>query len=279
MSEIRPASASQPGPTPPDSRDPGIDGVSSGETIHEVDRLLAVMDTLRHRCPWDTRQTHRSLVPYLIEETCEVVEAIEAHDSATDRQPGEWENAETGQTADSPSADPTHHEHLQEELGDLLFQVIFHSAIAQEMRDGFDLSDVARTVADKLIARHPDIYAAHATGTSADGVRDQNLGTDEDSWEERKAQEKGRRSVLDGIPEQFSALARANKIITRARARSVPVSLSTDPIDSHQLGQGLIQLVARAQASGLDAEQAARDAVRTLQTQVVQAESGDAASG
>lgn len=212
-------------------------------------RLREVMLTLRRQCPWDSRQTHRSLVPYLIEETSEVVEAIEAGDE--------------------------HHGHLEEELGDLLFQVIFHSAIAEETDEGFDLADVARGVADKLIARHPDIYRLdRPAGTDAGADSDDAAANRERSWEVRKAREKGRRSVLEDIPEQFSALARANKIITRARAHTVPVSLPADPVDADELGRELVGLVARAQAGGIDAEQAARDAVRDLEIQVGQAESG-----
>jgi XTP/dITP diphosphohydrolase len=215
---------------------PGGDG-------RELVRLLEVMQILRQRCPWDAEQTHRSLIQYLIEETCEVVEAIEGPAGTPD---------------DGPVAD---HDHLREELGDLLLQVYFHSTIAAETDPGFSVGAVARGVADKLIARHPYIFATE------DVPEDLHA-----SWEERKAREKGRRSVLEGIPEQLSALARANKIISRSRSRSVPVDLPADPIDADDLGEQLITLVARAQASGLDAEQAARDAVRRLERSVTEAE-------
>lgn len=251
--------------------DAGDGPATDVDTARAVERLLNVMDTLRRRCPWDARQTHRTLVPYLIEETCETVEAIEAHDQARSTDSDTPAEAGAGAHAVDTSAPD---EHLQEELGDLLFQVVFHSAIARETPGGFDLSDVAGRVADKLIARHPDIYDTSPTDPPPAGDPAPGRGSDERSWEERKAQEKGRRSVLDGIPEQFSALARANKIVTRARAREVPVSLPADPIDPDQLGQDLVGLVSRAQANGLDAEQAARDALRTLETQVRQAESG-----
>ncbi|QDP98982.1 MazG family protein [Microlunatus elymi] len=202
------------------------------------------MQTLRTQCPWDAEQNHRSLIQYLIEETCEVVEAIEG--------PG-------GSSAGEAVAD---HDHLREELGDLLLQVIFHSTIAGETDPDFTVGSVARGVADKLIARHPYVYA--------DGEVPQDLHA---SWEERKAAEKGRKSVLEGIPEQLSALARANKIISRARSRSVPVELADSPIDADTVGEELIKLVARAQAGGVDADQAARDAVRRLESRVVEAES------
>lgn len=249
-----PAAGSRPGATPwDDGATPWDDNVHAtpggDQPAHQMARLRDVMRTLRRQCPWDFRQTHRSLVPYLIEETCEVVEAIEAGDD--------------------------HQGHLQEELGDLLFQVIFHSAIAEESDAGFDLADVARGVADKLIARHPDIYGvgpAAAQNIDAETDADDSVAGREHSWEVRKAREKGRRSVLEDIPEPFSALARANKIITRARAHALPVSLPAEPAEADEIGRELVDLVARAQAGGIDPEQAARDAVRDLEIRVEQAE-------
>jgi XTP/dITP diphosphohydrolase len=201
----------------------------------ELVRLIEVMQTLRQECPWDGEQTHRSLVQYLIEETYEVVEAIEV------------------------SAD---HDHLREELGDLLLQVIFHSTIAAETDPLFSVGAVARGIADKLIARHPYVFAG--------GDLPEDLHA---SWEERKAREKGRTSVLEGIPEQLSALARANKIISRARSRAVGVQLPDEVVDAETVGQELITLVARAHACGIDPDQAARDAVRELERRIVAAES------
>ena len=156
-------------------------------SLPQVERLVEVMATLRQACPWDAQQTHRSLVQYLIEETAETVEAIEGDDR----------------------------DHLREELGDLLLQVVFHAEIAAESDAGFDLDDVAAGVADKLIARHPYVFASEDVPADLHG-----------SWEQRKAKEKGRRSVLEGIPEQLSSLARANKIISRARSRNVPIELA-----------------------------------------------------
>jgi XTP/dITP diphosphohydrolase len=203
-------------------------------SLPQVERLAEVMATLRQACPWDAQQTHRSLVQYLIEETAETVEAIEAGDRA----------------------------HLLEELGDLLLQVVFHAEIAAESDPGFDLDDVAAGVADKLIARHPYVFASEDVPEDLHG-----------SWEQRKAREKGRRSVLEGIPEQLSSLARANKIISRARSRQVVIELPGEPFVEAQVGAELLALVARAQASGVDPDQALRDAVRGLEGQVRAAES------
>lgn len=201
-----------------------------------MERLVSVLARLRQECPWDAEQTHESLVQYLVEETCETVDAIE-----------------TGSADD-----------LREELGDLLLQVIFHAGIEAERDGSFDLEDVAAGVADKLVARHPYVFGDDEVPA------DLNL-----TWEQRKAVEKGRTSVLQGIPEQLSALARGHKIIARARSRGVALTLADAPITERQVGAELLGLVARAQAAGIDPEQAARAAVRELETRVREAESGE----
>jgi XTP/dITP diphosphohydrolase len=192
------------------------------------------MARLRRECPWDAQQTHRSLVQYLVEETAETIEAIELADE----------------------------DHLREELGDLLLQVIFHAEIASEQTPGFTVEDVARGIADKLIARHPYVFA------TADVPGDLHY-----TWEQRKAAEKGRTSALQGVPDQLSALARANKIISRVRSRRVDVVLPDQPTTSEEVGAQLLVLAARAQAAGIDPEQALRDAVRDLEAEVRRAES------
>lgn len=202
-------------------------------SLPELERLVAVMSRLRQACPWDAQQTHRSLVQYLIEEAAETVEAIESGDR----------------------------DHLREELGDLLLQVIFHAEIAAEADPGFDVEDVARGIADKLVARHPYVFA------TAEVPGDLHF-----SWEQRKALEKGRTSALQGIPEQLPALARAHKIISRARSRRVDLELPDAPVTEDQVGAELLALVARAQAHGVDPDQALRDAVRQLEQRVRQAE-------
>lgn len=212
----------------------GTDGIET--SVSEVDRLVEVMHRLRRECPWDASQTHLSLVPYLVEEACEVVEAIEA-----------------GTSAD-----------LREELGDLLLQVVFHSELAAE-DDAFDLQAVAAGIADKLVSRHPHVFGTDAVPTDPHAT-----------WEQRKAVEKGRTSALEGIPERLSALSRATKILSRARSRAVPLAPlgEVEPVTDEALGDALLDLVVRAQASGLDAEQAARFAVRRLEARVREAEAG-----
>lgn len=195
----------------------------------EVERLIEVMHTLRRRCPWDAEQTHASLVPYLVEETLEVVEAVEDGTDAV----------------------------LVEELGDLLLQVVFHAEIAAQS-GRFDIEDVAGGIADKLVARHPHVFASEP-------VPDDLLAT----WEQRKRAEKGRTSALDGIPGRMSALTRAAKVIARSERHGVAV-----PLDAgDDLGARMLALVAEAHARGVDAEQATRAAVRDLERRIVARES------
>lgn len=193
-----------------------------------MERLLAVMHRLRAECPWDAEQTHLTLVNYLVEETCEVVDAIEAGDD-TD---------------------------LVEELGDLLLQVVFHSEIAAE-QGRFSIEEVAGGIADKLVRRHPYVFTDDALPSDLDA-----------SWEQRKKAEKGRKSSLEGIPETLSAAARASKVISRARAADVPLDLPTDPITAEETGQEILALVSRARASGVDPEQATRRALRDLESHI-----------
>lgn len=198
----------------------------------ELDRLREVMTRLRVDCPWDAEQTHRSLVRYLAEETGEVIDAIEA---GTD-------------------------DDLREELGDLLLQVCFHAEIART-EGRFDLEDVARGITDKLIDRHPYVFGDSAVPGDLDAT-----------WEARKHRAKGRTSALDGIPHQVSAMTRAHKVASRARSHEVGVAMAEEPITADEVGRAVLDLVTRAQASGVDAEQALRDAVRDLEDRVRDAE-------
>lgn len=205
----------------------------SHATPAPLERLREVMRALRAGCPWDAEQTHRSLAKYLIEESAETVEAIEA-----------------GTDAD-----------LLEELGDVLLQVFFHAEIASE-EGRFTLDDVATGIADKLVHRHPYVFTDAAIPTDLDAT-----------WEQRKRTEKGRSSALDGIP-PLDAVARATKVVGRARAHGVPVDLPAEPVGA-DVGQQILALIARAQASGVDADQALRDAVRALEGSVRDAEASD----
>mgnify|MGYP000932665506 FL=1 len=187
---------------------------------------------LRVECPWDREQTHQSLLTHLVEEACEVVDAVEQ-----------------GTDAD-----------LLEELGDLLLQVYFHAQIAED-EGRFTLDDVARGIADKLIRRHPHVFGG--------GEVPENL---RQTWEQSKRQEKGRTSSLDGIAQAMSSLARTQKVIARARSHEVPIEFPDEPVTADEVGERIQVLIARAQASGVDADAAVRAALRGLEERIRQAE-------
>lgn len=204
----------------------------------ELIRLAAVVRRLRVECPWDAEQTHRSLVNHLVEEAAEVVDAVEAG-------------------PDDASLNDTD---LREELGDLLCQVYFHSSIA-EQQGRFTLGEVAHGITEKLVQRHPHVFSA--------GAVPDDLAA---SWEARKKAEKGRQSALDGIPDALNVLGRAAKVVGRSRSHGVPLALPTDPITADEVGEQMLTLVARAQACGVDPDQATRDALRALEQRLRDAE-------
>ena len=154
----------------------------------ELLRLAELVRTLRQRCPWDRAQTHQSLTRHLLEESYEVLEAIE---NLEDRD---------GRTS------PASYAHLEEELGDLLFQVYFHATLAAE-EGQFDLAGVARGVHDKLVGRHPHVF-----GTVEVDSPEQVMA----NWEQIKRAEKGRASLMEGIPAHLPALHYANKVQRKA---------------------------------------------------------------
>ncbi len=209
------------------------------------ERLLDVMARLHDPdgCPWDREQTHTSLKPYLIEEAYEVLEAIEA--------------------ADSPA--------LQEELGDLLFQVVFHARLAEEAGE-FAMADLLRSLIDKMVSRHPHVFGDASVATPKEVLA---------QWEtikEREAEERGhRRSVIDGVPRALPSLLRAQRLQTKAArvrfdwpdARAAwakveeEVREAADAIAAgeparvqEELGDALFSLVNVARLSGIDAEEA-----------------------
>jgi XTP/dITP diphosphohydrolase len=212
----------------------------------KLDELIAVLARLRAPggCAWDAEQTHESLVTHLVEETYELVDAIEA-----------------GSRDD-----------LLEELGDVLYQVIFHSDIASATpAEAFDIEDVAAHMTAKMISRHPHVFgdATAATAAEVTGL-----------WEDVKAVEKSHRtSVLDGIPQGMPSLALADKVLGRAEKLGViePGSATAIPsADEDELGGLLLAIVSSARASGLDAERALRTTLRVLQDEVRAAERGSA---
>ncbi|HET6652346.1 MAG TPA: MazG family protein [Nocardioides sp.] len=196
------------------------------------------MDQLRLHCPWDKEQTHRSLATYLVEEAYETLEAIENGDT----------------------------DHLREELGDLLLQVYFHARIAAEStpeEGGFTIDDVAAGIVDKLVSRHPHVFAGLDVA-GADEV--------EANWETLKAAEKGRSSVLEGVPTALPALHLADKVVGKAAKIGVSPGAVGSARDAVSIGDRLLALVVEARAAGVDPEQALRDVVRRLADAVRAAE-------
>ncbi len=196
----------------------------------ELDELIAVLEHLRAPggCAWDREQTHESLVRYLIEETYELVDAIESGERAE----------------------------LVEELGDVLYQVIFHSDIAAEAGQ-FTLEDVAAHMTAKMVSRHPHVFG-DAVADTPDAVMA--------NWEKLKALEKPTRSsVLDGIPAGMPALALADKIVGRADRVGVTPPLRAVPVTEEELGAQLLAMVVGARKQGLDSERARRVASRRLE--------------
>ncbi|WKT89347.1 MazG family protein [Microbacterium maritypicum] len=210
---------------------------AAADAADPLRQAAETMHAVRERCVWSQRITHRDLVPYLIEESHEVIDAVE-----------------------SGSRDD-----LREELGDLLWQVLFHSAIAaQDPDDPFDIDDVARTLTEKMVRRHPHVFAGEVAETPEQVLV---------HWNAAKAAEKRtRRSVLDGVPRGMPALALAQKLAGRAAGVGVAVESAAAPSSEDELGEALLALVATARAQGWDAERALRERLRVLEDDVRVAE-------
>ncbi|WP_408647535.1 nucleoside triphosphate pyrophosphohydrolase [Streptomyces geranii] len=202
--------------------------------------LVQVMDRIRRECPWSSRQTHKGLAKYGIEEAYELVEAIEEGDR----------------------------DELREELGDVLLQVVFHARIAEEGEgsgegDGdeeegtapFSIDDVAAGIVTKLIHRHPHVFG-DATATTPEEVKAH--------WLRTKAVEKQRESVTDGIPLGQPALALTAKLASRVHTAALDVPLPT----GEGIGYELLGLAVRAEAEGVDPEAALRVAARAYRDAV-----------
>jgi XTP/dITP diphosphohydrolase len=216
-------------------------------------RLVAVMDTLRVSCPWDARQTHESLAPYLLEECYEALDALESGDPAA----------------------------LRDELGDVLLQVVFHARIAAEATDGsrYTIDDVAEGIVAKLIRRHPHVFA-DVTVSGPEEVKQ--------NWDAIKAAERAEASgapgsVLDTVPFGQPALSLADQLQRRAERAGAPADLAalsaresgsatgSGPAGGQAvsaIGAELFALVARAREAGLDPELELRAASRAYRDRV-----------
>jgi XTP/dITP diphosphohydrolase len=214
--------------------------MSADEPGARLIALVEVMDRLRTGCPWDAKQTHETLAPYLVEETYEALEALEGGDQAA----------------------------LREELGDVLLQVVFHARVAAEREDGtgYTIDDVADGIIEKLTRRHPHVFG-DVTVSGADEVKT--------NWDAIKAAERAAKggepgSVLDGVPLGQPALALAAALQRRASRAGGPAELTrtAEAGGVSEIGAELFALVARARAAGLDPEQELRQAARVYRDQV-----------
>jgi len=205
--------------------------------VDELRRAAETMHTVRDRCVWTQTMDHRSLVPYLVEESAELIDAVETADRAE----------------------------LREELGDLLWQVLFHAEIAsRDEADPFDIDDVARGLTEKMVRRHPHVFG-DAVATTPEQVLV--------LWNAAKAAEKHeRRSVLDGVSEHMPSLALAQKLLGKAAQVGVTPLPAAAPDSEAELGDALLGLVARAREKGWDAERALRERLRGLRSEITDAE-------
>ncbi|MEI6671130.1 MAG: MazG family protein [Actinomycetes bacterium] len=204
-------------------------------TESHLQRLVAVMDQLRSPggCPWDAEQTHESLLKYLLEESYEFIDAVEKSDRAA----------------------------MREELGDVLLQVYFHARMAQESDlEPFNIEDVAREVADKLIRRHPHVFGDTKVSGSEEVL---------ENWEAQKRAEKGRTSAVDGVALSQPALSLVTKLLYRAEKNGVQLDLpQQQAITESELQERLLALIASANSSQIDVESVLRNVARDLIEQI-----------
>lgn len=218
-----------------------------------LDALIETAHRLRAPggCPWDAEQTHDSLVKYLLEETYELIDALESGNR----------------------------DEILEELGDVLYQVVFHSDLAASgsLGEPFDIQDVANKMREKMISRHPHVFGneeqlAEFAARTGDEVML--------NWDTHKKREKPEReSVLDGIAGAMPALALADKVLGKAEKIGLLEAGAPGPLaveTEEQLGGLLLAIVTSARANGLDSERALRFAVRDLMDDIRKAEILDA---
>ncbi|MFP5068435.1 MazG family protein [Pseudonocardia nantongensis] len=204
---------------------------------------VAVMDRLRSPggCPWDAEQTHESLLRYLVEECYELYQAIEDADR----------------------------DELREELGDVLLQVLFHARVAAECPDTpFGIDEVATGLVDKLVGRHPHVFAQ--------GERVRTAADQDRRWDELKRAEKQRDSSVDGVATGQPAVALAAKLASRTAKAGLPADLLPA---GEEPGETLFRLAAAAQLDGGDPEAALRAVARAFDARVRSAEKAAAADG
>jgi MazG family protein len=202
--------------------------------------LLATMHTLRAPggCPWDAEQTSESLAPYILEEACEVIEAIESGSTIS----------------------------IADELGDLLLQIVFQAEISAE-RGLFDFADVAAGINSKLIRRHPHVFSGQNATSSTEDLSSQ---WDRIKREERSEHMQPENHPLGKLPGAMPALQRAQKLLARAKRANIDADWfhetrpNDEVISEEELGKALLTLVHHAETCGLDAEQVLRKSIRKI---------------
>lgn len=213
-------------------------------TTSHLQRLVAVMDRLRSPdgCVWDAEQTHESLLKFLLEESYEYIEAVENNDR----------------------------ESMREELGDVLLQVYFHARIAEEHpTEPFSIEDVAESVAEKLIRRHPHVFGDVKVSSSDEVL---------ENWEAMKTLEKGRISAVDGVPLTQPALSLVAKLLYRAEKNRIHLALPQRieiprQATEEAVGEVLLATIAWAMGHGVDPESALRRCARGIMAEMAQLES------
>ena len=225
------------------------------ETIHPMDALLAIMSRLRDPetgCPWDLRQDFRTIVPYTVEETYELVDAIEAAD----------------------------YEQVREELGDVLFQVVFYAQLGAE-RELFDFKDVLDGISSKLVSRHPHVFGDLQASETGQSLSEAEVKQNWERFKQAEREKKMRSAILDDVPRALPSLSRAQKLQKRAarvgfdwqdtdgvwgkieeemaELREAIAADSQAEIEA-ELGDVLIAVVNLARHLGIDAETATRRA-------------------
>lgn len=235
----------------------------------DFESFAEVVALLRRECPWDKKQTHASLRKHLLEETYETLEAIDRLSETLDEGgAGDGENSEQSsaknrkQGSEQSAQQLAAAKSLCDELGDLLYQVFFHSLLASE-RDDFDVYDVVASIQAKLIRRHPHVFG------------DLEVDSEEDlapHWEAIKKSEGKRESVMDGIPSELPALLYASKVQRKAASlgakppkKSAAAPAPTDdqtPLDDQTIGRQLFAIAQLAAQQGIDSEAALRSAAQ-----------------
>lgn len=196
--------------------------------MKEFDELLRIADALHgpNGCPWDKKQTFQSLRPHVLEEVHELLDSIDD---------GDFKG-------------------MAEELGDLLFQILFFSKLGEKSQE-FTLKEVLETVSEKLVRRHPHVFGDLKAETADEVIH---------HWERiKKEEKKERKNVLESVPKTLTGLARAQKIVSKLHRENIPLpEKETQDAAEISLGDQLLDLVIQAQAEDIDAESALRTALK-----------------